>query len=122
MLSRAVLLVAVTTALSPAEAQTLHKTPELLSRCRAVQEYRKYPDPSGVPAFSAVQCLAYLHGFVAALVYGPRGITCIPQQVSGEQMAAVYVKWGDANPHEWHKDAWETVMKALVSEFPCRSE
>jgi hypothetical protein len=69
-------------------------------------------------ATSARQCLSYLWGYVAGNDQGAvsQKLTaiCVPANVSGQQLAAVFLKWADAHPERWNVTPSEAVFIAFV--------
>jgi hypothetical protein len=71
--------------------------------------------------------LNYLQGFVegyfaASIAAGGKttGI-CFPQSLlTNEQKVAIYIKWMERNPKDWHQPQLFTAVAAFHDAFPCK--
>lgn len=67
-------------------------------------------------------CPAYIRGFVeghqVAWFWDKDGI-CIPEGISTIQAIAIFVRWAERNPDQWHERDWKGVRLSLLESFPC---
>lgn len=103
---------------SPGTARDSDTTRYLLAKCKMALSDKNDPISFG----DANYCFGYLTGmldawFVADLLLSPK--ICIPATVTLGQKIAVFVKWAEANPAEWHHPAIMGVVGSLSKAFPC---
>lgn len=91
----------------------------LLGWCRKVQAVAGNLNAPSTDKVEALLCTRYLTGYVDGFSRRSDPVACIPSEVTPAQLAAVFVKWADANPQVWHFEADVTVGAALVITFPC---
>jgi Rap1a immunity proteins len=63
----------------------------------------------------------YMHGSAAAQTRSERPSVCYPDGLTGDQLAAVFLAWADANPIKWHLQPSATVGFAFETAWPCGS-
>jgi hypothetical protein len=69
------------------------------------------------------------HGFLMGVADTLNGIeqmqkesvanVCLPEMVTGSQLALVWDKWTKQNPEGMHFEAWVIAMLAFSESFPC---
>nr|WP_298689549.1 Rap1a/Tai family immunity protein [uncultured Dongia sp.] len=102
---------------SPGAADKLQSTGSYLSG------QQLYDDCSVETGARYGECLGYLMGIadLHATLVRAGDTTClfdIPPQVTAGQMRAVYMKWMNEHPAEWHLTASSLVISALIEGFP----
>jgi len=93
----------------------------LQTNCR---EYSKFKDGRNFDTMKYGSCTAYITAvsdshdvFVEWGKMSP--MFCSPNEVTNGQLAAVVVKYLEANPEELHYAAADIVTNALAQAFPC---
>jgi len=113
--------------LSLADPLRIEETKDLMEACKDVDRFQrsnKTTEDMLSTGADSLKCVCYLYGFLGGYmetrlaVGAPRAI-CPRKGVSGEQLAAVYVRWASQHPELWHLPSWRTVNMALRDAFPC---
>jgi hypothetical protein len=116
----ALVILAATMAGHPATADsTDHSANYYLPGCRdfANKQFAKEPFLQG-------ECVGILEGssilsgdLAPVFVYNS---SCVPDEVTLSQMAAVVVRWFDQHPERWHEDFRALALLALHDAWPCK--
>ena len=75
-------------------------------------------ESSAMEWYTGGRCLGFVFGFAEGMRVG-ENVVCIPQSVTAGQLVAVYVKWANDHPNQWHLPEPATVYAALAQAFPC---
>lgn len=102
------------------------------SRSATIADMRKwcaaFNAPTTANEWQRLACVAFIQGFGHGYAYGQRderekgaaGRLCAPNGVNPSQVAAVFVKWANANPTEWHKEASTGIWHSMQEAWSCR--
>ena len=97
------------------------KTDVLRRNCREVEK----ADAGNAKYAEAMSCLSYISGFsdgltISSAMPGNKRLICPPENgVSNGQLVAIFLKWADAHPEQWHEEAGFGVLISLRDAFPC---
>jgi hypothetical protein len=111
-----------------AQAGLFDNASDLARACKTVPDILDL-QPEGPPvgpfvAAEAIGCLGYINGFWHGYsartteAKSPAAI-CWPKGVTPRQIAAVFIRWMEANPQNWHLGPYQTMYLALTTAFPC---
>lgn len=118
MLAEILLSLALSTNSTPNQSNSSYlSVQKLAAMCRGVEK--------GVASEDHLMCLAFVAGFVggheaSVELAGARRIFCLPELVTQEQRALVFVKWAYDNPKHLHVMAEAGVALAFAENFSCR--
>ncbi|WP_447896730.1 Rap1a/Tai family immunity protein [Stenotrophomonas acidaminiphila] len=97
-------------------AQVMQTTGDLYQTCKDA-DFERLGD------LSAAACGYYMAGATEAIVIagqlGSHRSYCLPSTIFPKQAAAVFVKWAEKNPEQWHYPRAAGLFNALSEAFPC---
>jgi hypothetical protein len=71
----------------------------------------------------AASCSDYMRGVYDAITYYSYLLNdktlCIPSETSYRQIHAIFMKWADQHPEQWHLHGFAGIFKALEEDYSC---
>ncbi len=97
---------------------------DLLTGCSGALRILEGQSVTPEQAALSARCLGFIEGFLGANAISPiqsngQQILCLPEEVSGVQVARILVKWLKENPEVLHQDAVMLFAMSLAEAFPC---
>ena len=116
-----VLILLISLSLSLPVYAEFYSANQLQTHCR---EYSKFRDRRDHDSYDAASCRAYIVSVSDShntyVDWGDMSpMFCKPAKVTQGQLAAVVIKYLEANPEELHYAAAGIVLNALAQAFPC---
>ena len=100
---------------------------DMLNHCRVYTQLA--PMPWGFKMLdtnpSIEVCLSYMNGLIAPLDSGQEsaaGNYCLPNDITGGQLAAVFVTYADQHPQSLQQEQDSAVSELIGKAFPCKDK
>ncbi len=98
---------------------------DLLESCKKVERLGPDSTAPAKDALDAGSCLGFIAGVIDAedyyhVSFREKTPQCIPNTVTGAQLAKVIVKHGNDHPEGLHYAAVDLLHSALMLAFPCK--